>query len=134
MRLWDVKHKYYCNHGNYYARGNEQPATRYRSFSEFMEEEGDCDSDYNLLFRWDWKEGDDEDLPPFNGDVNYRNGLLCLYWIGQRKGKYRWSEVEVCRADEAAVIDFLKPKLAHLLGLWSPLSNNTTPSPREAAE
>ena len=121
--LWDVDHPYYCNEGNYYAR--ESCESYYRSFVDFMAEEGDSDMDMNLLFRWDWSEeshGDDgEEHPDFNGDVNYRNGRLKLFWMGQRKGLYRWSIVEVCRADEDAVKAFLLPRLAHLKSLWEPL-------------
>ena len=119
--LWEITHSYYCAPSDYYAPGDAQPFVRYKSFGEFLSEEGSCDFDYNLLFRWDWKEGEDEDLPPYNGDDAYRNGLLCLYWIGQRKGLYRWSEIEVCRADEPAVIEFLKQRLKHIMGLWAPL-------------
>lgn len=128
--LWEVDHPYYCNEGNYFAPGNEQPTTHYRSWAEFVEAEADSDFDMNLLFRFDWYEGEDQELAPFNGDVNYRNGQLRLFWMGQRKGLYRWSTVEVCRADEPAVIDFLRPRMAHLLSLWEPLE----PPPAERSE
>ena len=120
--LWEIGHAYYCNEGNYFDNncGNE-----YMSFADFLAEEGDSDMDYNLLFRWDWTEEtyDDEGnaRPVFNGDVNYRNGQLKLFWMGQRKGLYRYTLIEVCRADEPAVIEFLMPRLAHLVGLWLPL-------------
>lgn len=114
--LWEVDHSYYCNRGNYYA------PDRYRSWAEFIAEYADADFDLNLVFRWDWLEGPDWGLPEFNGDANYRNGLLLVFWMGQRKGLYHWSEVEVCRADEPAVVEFLRPRMQHLLGLWEPLS------------
>ena len=118
--LWEASHLYYCNEGNYFA--GESMESSYRSFADFIAEEGDSDMDYNLLFRWDWVEENAETgETTFNGDVNYRNGKLKLFWMGQRKGLYRWSVVEVCRADEPAVIKFLKPRLAHLMSLWSPL-------------
>lgn len=116
--LWEVDHPYYCNEGNYYAGGREQPNTHYKSWADFMSEFGDADFDMNLLFRWDWS----EDETPFNGDANYRNGELAVFWMGQRKGLYFWSTVEVCRADEPAVIEFLRPRLKHLLKLWEPLT------------
>ena len=121
-RLWEVKHPYYCNLGNYFATGGDDTHTRYRTWGEFYASEGDCDPDMNLLFRWDWQEGEDHDLAPFNGDENYRNGLLLLFWMGQRKGLYRWSEVEVCRADEPAVREFLQSRFNYLKTLWEPLS------------
>ncbi|MBB6306284.1 hypothetical protein [Xanthobacter tagetidis] len=120
--LWEVEHPYYCNEGNYYAPGNDQPNAEYKTFSAFLAGEGDADMDMNLLFRFDWSE---DDGMAFNGDPYYRNGKLLLFWMGQRKGLYRWTEIEVCRADEPAVIEFLRPRLAHLLRLWEPL----TPTP-----
>ncbi len=120
--LWECGHAYYCNEGNYFARGDQQPYCHYKSFADFLEEEGDSDFDYNLLFRFDWIEEDGNGKPTFKGDNNYRNGVLKLFWIGQRKGLYRWTTIEVCRADEPDVIEFLKPRLQYLMGLWEPLS------------
>jgi len=123
MRLWEVEHPYYCNEGNYYAPGREQPFAQYKSWADFMSEEGDSDPDYNLLFRWDWRESEDWGHgTEFTGDENYRNGVLLLFWMGQRKGLYRWTEVEVCRADEPAIRSFLIERLAHLKKLWGPLT------------
>jgi hypothetical protein len=120
--LWEVNHAYYCNRGNYYAPGNDQPMQEYRSFGDFIAEEGDADIDYNLVFRWDWTEGDDWELPKYNGDDNYRNGRLAIFFMGQRKGLYRWVEIEVCRNDEPSVKEFLIPRWQYLRDLWEPFS------------
>ncbi len=119
--LWEVKHSYYCNNGNFYS--NECGA-EYRSWADFLASEGDADFDMNLVFRFDWHEDEEEGdgSAKFTGDVNYRNGRIYIYWIGQRKSIYRYTSADVCRADEPAVIEFLKPRLAHLLSLWEPLS------------
>lgn len=119
--LWEVDHAYYCNEGNYYAAGNNQPYLAHKSWADFIAEAGDDDLDMNLVFRWDWHEGEGYELAEFNGDVNYRNGKFLVFFLGQRKGLYRWAEIEVCRADEPAIIEYLKPRLDHLLGLWEPL-------------
>lgn len=74
----------------------------------------------NLVFRWDWKEDEDEETP-FNGDVNYPNGKLLIFWMGQRKGLYSWSEIAVCRADEPAVREWLQQRYDYLSKLWRPL-------------
>lgn len=118
MRLWEAKHDYYCNEGNYFSN---DCGLKFKSFAEFMGEFGDSDMDYNLVFRWDWNEGDDYGASEYNGDDYYRNGKLLIFIMGQRKGLFNWCEIEVCRADEAAVIDFLRPRLAKLMSLWSPL-------------
>lgn len=116
--LWEVDHSYYCNEGNYFS--NHDVGGHYKTFAEFLSEFKDSDFDYNLLFRWDWVEGEDHDLPVYNGDDYYRNGMLKVFWIGQRKGLYRYDTVAVCRADEPAVIEFLKPRWKHMQELWAP--------------
>ena len=118
QRLWEVEHPYYCNEGNYF---NNNCGTHFKNLSEFLAEWGDADPDYNLLFRWDWDETNEDGDFTFNGDRNYRNGVLKCFWMGQSKGLYTFCTVEVCRSDEPAVTEFLKPRLAHLLCLWAPL-------------
>lgn len=94
----------------------------HESFADFLAEERDADKDYNLLFRWDWQEEDEETGENnYNNDDYYRNGKLLLFFMGQRKGLYRWCEVEVCRADEPAVIEYLAPRWRHMQELWAPL-------------
>lgn len=119
--LWEVDHSYYCNEGNYFTAKSVE--SYFKSFADFMQEYGDADMDYNLLFRWDWVEYDDDGNNNFNGDNYYRNGRLKLFWMGQRKGLYQYSIVEVCRADEPDVLEFLRPRLAYLMSLWSPLTD-----------
>jgi hypothetical protein len=127
-RLWEAKHSYYCNEGNYYTA--ESVCSEFKNWKAFLAEFGDSDMDMNLLFRWDWDETDQESGDPtYTGDDYYRNGVLKLFWMGQRKGRYSYSTVEVCRADEPAVIAFLRPRLAHLAALWAPLAMPLPPSP-----
>jgi hypothetical protein len=121
--LWEVKHPYYCNEGLYFGTGHSGPVDDdFRSFAEFLEAHKDSDLDMNLVFRWDWHEGPDYDLPEFNGDVYYRNGELKIFWMMQRKGFHRWSTIQVCRADEPLVIEFLQRRWAHLQRLWEPIA------------
>jgi hypothetical protein len=119
--LWEVDHPYYCNEGNYFT--NASVCDEHKSWASFVSEYEDADLDMNLVFRWDWREGEGWELGPFTGDVNYRNGKLLIFWMGQRKGLYRYSTVEVCRADEDAVRAFLQPRWEHLKELWEPVSD-----------
>lgn len=120
--LWEIDHPYYCNEGNYFASNGDISDNHFKSWADFIEENADADFDMNLIFRFDWVEGEDHELAPFSGDENYRNGILKIFWMGQRKGLYRWSTVQVCRADEAAVIEFLKPRWEHMKLLWEGIS------------
>lgn len=112
MRLWEARHDYYCNEGNYYSN---DCGAEYESWADFLSEEGDSDMDMNLVFRWDWREGEDWEIPAGQAQ-------LLLFWIGQRKGIYRYSRVTVTRDDEPAIRAWLEPRFAHLKGLWEPLT------------
>jgi hypothetical protein len=125
-RLWECNHSYYCNEGNYHAR---DCGSQYKTFAGFLASEGESDMDYNLLFRWDWQEQDSDENSTYNCDDYYRNGRLLLFFMGQRKGAYRWVEVKVCRADETAVISYLEPRFRYLMALWEPF-----PTPSLSAE
>jgi hypothetical protein len=125
--LWEADHPYYCNEGNYYA--NESVCDEHKNWASFADCYIGSDMDMNLVFRWDWREGEGWGAAEFNNDVNYRNGHLLIFWMGQRKGLYRYSKIEVCRADENAVIEFLRPRWEHLKTLWEPLSHPLTRSP-----
>ncbi len=125
--LWECKHPYYCTEGQYFSSQANYPTIwPFDTWEDFIGEMGAADEDYNMLFRWDWEEPEEDDegepLPPFSGDVNERNGKLKLFFMVQRKGFHSTSIVNVCRADETAVIEYLKPKLAHLKSLWEPLT------------
>lgn len=85
--------------------------------------------DYNLVFRFDWvppyKEGDDvewESEIEWKGDESYRDSVLKLFFMGQRKGLYWWVTIDVCRADEPAVREWLNTRWEHMRKLWAPLS------------
>lgn len=110
--LWEIDHPYYCNEGNYYASG-EQPTASYDSWEEFFSAEGDADFDMNLLFRWDWRKADPEEKNWGN-----KHDVLLLFWMGQRKGLYRWTEVQVTDADEPAVREWLTERWKHMQLLW----------------
>lgn len=130
MHLWEIEHPYYCNEGNYYASGLDQPVGRYESWQEFHDENGDADFDMNLVFRFDWLkrsricddcEGRGCDTCDQEGETKEQFDVLLIFWMGQRKGLYRWSEVAVEEADEEQVRAWLEPRFAHLKQLWEPL-------------
>jgi hypothetical protein len=80
---------------------------------------GQANEDLNLLFRWDWEPPtDDDENVVWQGDENYRDGTLKLFYMGQRKAYCSSHHVEVCRADEPAVREFLEKKWAHMQRLW----------------
>lgn len=117
--LWEVDHPYYCNESNYYKAGL---CSHHKTWADFISEFGNSDMDLNLVFRFDWKEGEDNGAGAYAGDDYYRNGLLQVFFMGQRKGLFFSHEIEVCRADEPAVREFLQPRFEKMLELWQPLA------------
>lgn len=122
--LWEVDHPYYCSESNFYSNDCH---FEYKSFQDYINTMGLYDLDLNLIFRWDWKRNDEETYPPNPDydstiDDNYRGYTLSLFFVMQRKGVFAAHEVQVCRADEPAVIEYLRPRLAKLQEMWEPLS------------
>lgn len=118
--LWEVDHPYYCEQGNYFAKSLDDYYAGYKRWQDFYDAEKDSDFDLNLIFRFDWIEQHDGEPPTYTGDDYYRNGKLFLFFMSQRKGAYRYAEIDVCRADEPAVIAYLQPRFEHMLKLWEP--------------
>lgn len=121
--LWDTEHPYYCNEGNYFAKLGEC-GQDFGSWGDFVSTEGSSDLDLNLVFRFDWVvRGDDDCKRDPHPDENYRADKLKLFYMGQRKGLYRYVVINVCRADEPQVREWLLVRYKHLLKLWTPISS-----------
>lgn len=126
QRLWEVEHPYYCSESNFHARGCNH---RYDSWQAFLETFVYNDMDLNLLFRFDWNEWEE-----FDDDESRRNGTLSLFFMQQRVGAFVIREIEVCRADEPAVLEFLRPRFAHMLDLWEPFVAEAAENARQAID
>ena len=125
VNLWDVDHPYYCSEGCYYVPGGRwsEVHAEWVSWSAFLEEWGDVDPDYNLLFRWDWKRPDPADYelererdPAFEmpGDT------LHLYFYLQRKAKPFSHVIDVTESDQPAIRAWLSERAEHMRKLWDP--------------
>lgn len=114
--LWEIEHPYYCNEGNYYAR--ESVEGKYDSWAGFAESEGDSDFDMNLVFRWDWLKAD-----PTDEHWGNKTDVLMIFWMGQRKGLYRYTTIQVTDADEPAVKEWLTARWHYLQLLWQGISD-----------
>lgn len=123
--LWEIDHPYYFDHD-----GDNPP---FESWADFLDEFGDADMDYNLVFRWDWREGSGWDAGEYNGDDYYRHAVFIVGFVAQRKG-FCWSRsIKVCRADEPAIKAWLGPRFAYLLSMWAPFIPCDTGAPEDAS-
>ena len=126
QHLWEIDHPYYCTEGSYWVPGTRwhEVHETYVTWADFMNEWGQADEDYNLLFRWDWKR-------PNPGDFEYEleedptfqipGDTLELFYMMQRKARNMSVFVSVTEADESNVREFLQAKAEHLRKLWEPL-------------
>lgn len=125
-RLWETDHPYYCSESNYFSN---ECGSEYGSWQAFHESEGSNDFDMNLVFRWDWTPNDyvADDSPEGLREYADRFGekdhawTLKVFWMGQRKGIFRCTEVKVCKADEPDVRAWLAKRAEHMRTLWEPL-------------
>lgn len=117
--LWEIDHPYNMHEGNYFDNSCH---THFKSWAEFVSEFGDSDLDYNWVIRWDWREGDGWDLGEYSGDDNYRHARFMVQMVMQRKALLQSFEVEVCRADEPTILEFLRPRWEYMKEMWAPLS------------
>lgn len=124
--LWEIDHPYYCSESNYFSNDCN---VRYGSWQAFHESEGGNDFDMNLVFRWDWEPNDYVSDPTAEKLREYADRFgdkdhawtLKVFWMGQRKGIFRCTEVQVCKADEPAIRAWLTKRAEHMRKLWEPL-------------
>lgn len=107
--LWEVDHDYYCH-----AFETEE----YGSWADYVADIA-SDMDLNLVVRWDWRQNVDDDGAPV-GPAG--TGTLRLHFVLQRKGRLSAVAIAVTAEDEAAVREYLAPRLEHLQKLWAPLT------------
>lgn len=119
--LWESNHPYYSTEGNYFS--NDCHA-RYESWHDFYDDQGNDDIDLNLVYRWDWREGEDWEIPQ-------GKARLMLYFVGQRKALHRSAEIEVSRGDEEQILAYLRPRFARLIENWLPILLPAAESPEK---
>lgn len=109
--LWEVDHPYYCNEGNFFRRGL---AHRYDSWRELHAEWGGNDPDLNLVFRWDWKRYEADELGAESEE-------LTIFWMLQRKGMNVSTSCPVTAEDEPSVRAWLEERAKTLRAIWAPI-------------
>jgi hypothetical protein len=112
VRLWEADHPYRCSQGCFFKPGCH---VDFSTWAEFFAAWGGNDEDLNLLFRWDWAEGEDEGVP--DGVAHLR-----LFFFLQRKAYPISIEVTVTRDDEPDVRAWLAGRWRRLQQMWSPIA------------
>lgn len=104
-----TKHSYYCSESNYYSN---DASVKYKTWDNFLGEFSDSDMDYNLCFRFDIHENDNND--GYYGEI---------FMMQQRKGKFVPIMIEtITEADTNSIIKWLSPRWNYLKKLWKPFS------------
>ena len=115
MKLKDlaVDHPYYCSDSNYFS--NEASKTYY-TWPEFYGEMKGADPEYNLIFRWEIREHEDDD------GVKSGAYYMEIFYMQQRKGLYMPISIKrVFEEDVPQIIEFLQAKYTYLKKLWEPI-------------
>ena len=113
--LWEIKHPYYMNEGNFYQTGHHND---YENLDDFLEAWGDLDKDLNRVHRWDWREGEDWGIES-DGSEDVQ-GVFSVYFVLQRKAILLSCDVKVRRSDQDRVKEYLEPYAELEAKLWSP--------------
>lgn len=106
-----VDHPYYCSDSNYYSNA---PSMYFKTMGAFLKEFEDADIDYNLCFRWDVEEKDEDGGSGYSAKVF----IMC-----QRKGIFMPITIE--DFPESDVERFLAYATKHwnrLVRMWNPIS------------
>ncbi len=113
-----VNHDYYASDSNYYSN---DAGTEWNSFDEFYAEYINADIDMNLIYRWDIKIRDKEDV--VNGASKY---YMELFIIKQRKGIYAPQFIHsISEKDFDKIKELLQPHLDKLAKNWIPFTINS---------
>jgi hypothetical protein len=97
--------------GSYFTDGewhDNNIGNHYSSWKEFLEEWEDADDGMNYVVNWSWMPKSDDET--WHKDSYYRDGTLMILFVMQRKGFYNPQTIDVCKADEPAVKEYLKTK------------------------
>lgn len=114
QKLYEMDHPYYCSEGNYF---NSDCHTEWDSWQSFFREYGDTDPDLNLIFRWDWRDGEYETPKADHKGMEY----LYIYVVGQRKARLESNRIAVRREEEPEIRAWLEKRLETIKAIWQPL-------------
>lgn len=112
--LWEADHSYTGAESNYFANFQQQEGyfREFESWKAFTESDSfETDMDYNLMYRWDWKNGEDQ-YPEAEH--------LALFYVQQRRGAVSGDTIFVTAEDEPAVRAYLQKYADHMRDLWAP--------------
>ena len=117
MNLWEFSPPYYVPD---HAWNSGEGPTEWRSWGKFVLEYGDAIPELHAIC-WQWCEGEDHDLPKYGGDPYYRGARLEIGMWKAGKGLYACHHIDVCRADEPAVREYLGRCWTYTRELWGPV-------------
>lgn len=129
MELQATNHKYYCSETNYYVgnrNGENYGRCEYDTWKEFYENwipwsksdgnDPEIDWDYNLLFRFDINQKEDDEGNKLD------DYFLNLFFILQRKGIFRPVIVHSIKKEDMPYIEkTLKSAWGYVSDLWKEL-------------
>lgn len=111
MKLYEMKHKYYCGEGCYFSNECHE---KFKSWDDFLAEWGESDEDYNLLYRWDWE---NYDLADADEGAEATDRLL-MYFMLQRKARPMSVYVNVHKDQEPEIREWLKRRGRTIVSFW----------------
>lgn len=108
-----VEHDYYCSDSPCHNLGFE---TDYKNFKDFYNEMGNSDDDMNLVFRFDIKTRDEDEI-----DNNTSKYFMEIFMVHQRKGRFVPFFIEnIYETDFELIKEYLERKFNKIKQIWNP--------------
>jgi len=112
-----AEHDYYCSDSSWFNLGFD---TNYKTFKDFHAEMGQSDDDMNLVFRFDIKEREQNEIE--NETSKY---YMEIFMVHQRKGRFVPFFIEnVFEEDFELLKQYLEKKYLKIQQIWSPFSSS----------
>lgn len=123
--LWEIEHPGYCEQGNpdpsYSDEESHLVFSDWQDFRANYADTPEVENSANLVYRWDWKIPDNDDVYP---EGTRPPDSLFLYIVNQRRGPFIFSvEVPVTPDDETGVKEWLSERAEAMRSVWTPLLN-----------
>lgn len=125
--FWEIDHGYPQPQSNFFANfyQNQDYVEECETWTDFLSDWGDLDTDHNHLYRWDYVAPEPGDYDEEGEDIP--DPYLSFCYIMQRKGGLFWVRIlNPQESDETAIRQFLETRWLNIHRLWEPL--NTAPA------
>lgn len=114
-----VDHRYYCSISRYNSSGS---CRSWDCWEDFIDEWREYDIDYNLAFRWDIRQYEEEEQAEMHG-ARKGDYYMEIFIMKQRLGLFAPQFIRLVQEENVEeIVEWLKPHYEYLREIWQPIS------------